>query len=653
MQRKVAVTVQKSRNFSKLPQLLHCHRGFTLIELIITISLIGLVFVGIFGVLQSALVLVSEGKIRTTGNAIMVEQIEKIRSLQYSQVGTYIDDGTCTYGVDCAVGSPAGPIPQTQSVELNNIDYQIESFVDYVDDPEDGTGDSGADPDSNGVTTDYKVIEVVVSWAGRSGNDYLKITSTVAPPGVETSLGGGSLRVNVIDSAGNPVPGLEVRIINNTTAPTISQPGVTDADGRRLLSTLPQASGYEVYVNLSTSDLDGNGLLDDRLDTNYGYARVYTDGEVWPFANTTKVLTSPNPDKLTVEEGLVTTITFIVNKTADLSLTAREESTQYDISDPFFDAGLLDQNQTTVELGSLRLADNEISGGKFASGVARTVLLDTESQLLSWLWFEANATALSSSETVLVKFYYDEAGVTTLIPEADLQGNEAGFKVEDPVDLQGLPPNTYQSVAVEFILAGDGLNTPIVNSATLTALQTGEPVTSADLRLYGVEWVGKHSDDPSEKIWKYDFHLVTDSTGSASVTDLAADHYRPVWQNLPSYTPIATCPAASGGFTFAPAVDQDIISVWRQDSAVTDSLVVRVQSADGNTVYPGVNLVLKGATALDGDVFPRVGLTNECGHYSFGELPGGDYELELSGPDVSARSSLITISGATDYTEEI
>jgi four helix bundle protein len=670
--RKLLLGLIKSSESKKIPTsqypLPNTSRGFTLIEIVVAIALLGLFFYAVFGVLQTSLQLIAEGKIKTTANAIAVEQIERIRSIEYSSLGTYVKNtdpaspnycpiyDPATYP-GCQVGSPAGPITQQDTVSLNKLDFTVEAMIDYRDDPTDGVGSA----DQNSVITDYKVVEVVVSWQNRHGTDEIVLTTQVSPEGVESSAGGGSIRVTVQDSFGNPVPGLEVMIINEATSPQILQPGITDVDGRRLLSGLEEASGYEVFVNIETEDSGGNSIVanlptgTELINPNYSYARTYRDGEVWPYNKTTKMLVAPNPDKITVEESQITSLTFIIDETSDVALSAYETANKSLFNGVFFDSALMTTNQTAVTPANIELEYNPDVALYLNSGSAEnTTAIESATVLEKWLWFEFSTANEPAAGSVNVAFYYDNAGVTTIVPDSQLPNNSTGFDATSPINLQSIDPSIINNLIIRFNLtSADGSATPAVTSAQLTALEQGQPVSDASLRLFGTEWPGKRSDKSSSKIWKYDLELNTDANGQAIVEDIESDRYRPRWRNLANYTELQTCPKAERNFTLDPNTSQLISSIWHQDADPTSSLTVRVQDAVGNIVYPGANLTLEAIP------FNRIGTTNECGQHTFGDVNTSinatdTYRLDISGGGVPAHSVDIEITlGNNEYIYEI
>jgi len=81
--------------------------------------------------------------------------------------------------------------------------------------------------------------------------------------------------------------------------------------------------------------------------------------------------------------------------------------------------------------------------------------------------------------TVLTQLYYDNGGTPTIIPDADLSGNSAGFATS-PVDISALNTTTYSKIYIRTILRYTSTNTnqtPKLNSWGIIA----DPVASVDV----------------------------------------------------------------------------------------------------------------------------------------------------------------------------
>ena len=143
-------------------------RGIGLLEVVVSIGLLSVVFVGLFGVLQLGTRLATDNKSRTGASALALERMEFIRSLDYDSIGT-------------VGGDPSGLLATSEAITLNGVPYTRRTVIVYVDDPQDGSG--GAD--SNGITDDYKRMKVEVSWTGKTGARSVSVASDVAPPRIE------------------------------------------------------------------------------------------------------------------------------------------------------------------------------------------------------------------------------------------------------------------------------------------------------------------------------------------------------------------------------------------------------------------------------------------------------------------------------------
>ena len=172
---------------------MHPSRGMSLVDVLVGIALILIVFLALMGLLRASLPVSSSSKAKAGATTVAMTQMEYLRSLSYNDIGT-------------VGGIPAGAVPQYATTTFNGIPYGVRTFVQYVDDPADGSG-SG---DSNGIITDYKRVRVTITYTFRGTEREVGIVSTIAPQGIESTVGGGTLLVNLVDAVGAPVPGASV-----------------------------------------------------------------------------------------------------------------------------------------------------------------------------------------------------------------------------------------------------------------------------------------------------------------------------------------------------------------------------------------------------------------------------------------------------------
>ncbi|MEI7497870.1 MAG: prepilin-type N-terminal cleavage/methylation domain-containing protein [Candidatus Falkowbacteria bacterium] len=208
--------------------------GYTLVELIITLAILALVLVSVYGLFNQAIKISLENKLRVGAGLLADQKLEYIRNLPYDQVGTL-------------TGIVHGNIPGNETISNTDGIFQVNTVVLYVDDPFDGT--FGGMPDDT-LPTDYKSIRIRISYSGSFGERHIFFATTVAPRGIETIANAGTLEIRVINASGQPVVGADVTVTNSTTVPTINFTSQTNAQGVLLLyGATPSVEGYNVLVS--------------------------------------------------------------------------------------------------------------------------------------------------------------------------------------------------------------------------------------------------------------------------------------------------------------------------------------------------------------------------------------------------------------------
>lgn len=205
--------------------------GFTLIEALIFLFLFALITLVFLQTFAYGTALVQQSRNRLGAISLANQKMEIIRSLDYDNIGTLS-------------GIPAGDIQEDQTVQVNNSTYQVHTFIQYADDDYDGTlGGSPNDP----IPNDYKRARVEVSWGAASEAEKVQLFSTFAPPGIEQTVGGGILSINILDSQGNGLSGATVHITNSSVSPSVDVTTTTDGTGNLFLVGAPASSqGYHV-----------------------------------------------------------------------------------------------------------------------------------------------------------------------------------------------------------------------------------------------------------------------------------------------------------------------------------------------------------------------------------------------------------------------
>ena len=220
-------------------------QGLTFVEVTIAILILAVTGVSVLSMLNLALRVISENKIRTGAIAISNEALETVRNLPYLDVGT-------------VGGIVSGVLPQTETVTLNDADYTVTTSVMYVDDAFDGTVALGTD----GLGNDYKLVRITVAWEGRFTDKEVIGVTTIAPRGIETNEGGGVLKISVIDADGAPVSQASIHVINGSTVPPIDDSTPRTNYFGEFISSVPAASGYQIVITKNGYSSDYNCAID-------------------------------------------------------------------------------------------------------------------------------------------------------------------------------------------------------------------------------------------------------------------------------------------------------------------------------------------------------------------------------------------------------
>ncbi len=251
--------------------------GQSLIGVLVSLAIFSILSQAIFTVVGTSYNLVSFNRARITARHLAQEKIELIRNLPYDEVGTI-------------GGIPPGPLPQIENVSRNKLNFTVRTTIVYIDDPFDGTVPNDL------LGTDYKRVRVEVSWEGiaKSRNSPVVFLTDIAPKGVETTAGGGTLSIIVFDSQGNPVPQASVSI-NASTNPPVNLTLQTSINGRVILPGAPTCvECYQISVTKS----------------GFSSERTYSTTEV----------ANPSKPHQTIIEGQLTEISFSIDRTSTLTI---------------------------------------------------------------------------------------------------------------------------------------------------------------------------------------------------------------------------------------------------------------------------------------------------------------------------------------------
>jgi hypothetical protein len=564
-------------------------RGFSLIEALVVIGLTVMIFAGLFAAFEYSLKLIAHSRAKMTALSLATDRVEYLRSLPYADVGTVF-------------GIPNGAIPQNRVVSLNGIDFAERVLIEYVDDPADGSGAL----DSNSVVADYKKMKVEYTWNIYGSTQSFSLISSIVPRAIETTSGGGTVRVNVFDADVLPLPGVSVRLLNTTGTSTIDVTRNTDATGAALFTGAPANSNYQIFVSAP------------------GYSSDQT-------REATTTLAVPSTAPVSLLESDVTTVSFQIDRLSDLLVNVYSSQVTDSHTEPFNDLLGADSSSYVVATGSA-LALTEVAGVYDAAG---TVLLNpiSPATIEAWGVLEVDSVVPTSTE-VRVRFY-SSTSTASLISESNLPGNLAGFATRF-VDLSNLSLSTYPSLVVGVDLSTtDTSVTPQINSLILSHVESRNMLPSTNFTMRGSKIIGATSGAVS--IYKFDIATTTDLSGQLVLDDIEWDSYQ---FELGSGLVISEA-CSSNPYFLAPDTEKTLNLLAAPAS--TDNLRVEVKDSTGAPIIDATVELRQVPSSTWSDQ------TSWCGQVYFGGLTSAsDYELEVSATGYTTQIlSSATISGTT------
>lgn len=580
--------------------LVRARAGFTFIELIIVTSIVVLIFGAIVVSFQFTLELNYTTRVKLSALSLANDRMELFRSLPYDDVGVLS-------------GFPAGTIPQNSTFSLNGFTIEERVRVDYKDDPADGTGNLGTGgTDANDIIQDYKQIKTEYEWTVNGKTDRLSLVSNIVPRSIETSVGAGTIRINVLDADNTLLPGASVRILSSSSTFSYDVTVPSSADGTALFS-VPADSDYQAFV---TANISGN---------QYSTSSTY-------------VATTSNPNPVVapfaVGEGGISTLTFTIGELSDLNIRILGSIIEGSYYETFTDAsGIASSSNATSSSGQLVLAD---TAGVYESvGVA---YLDTiaPSPLVSWEAVRIHETSPTGTD-FLVRFYTLASTTYTLIPDTELPGNSAGFS-DTLIDVSELDIGLYPTTTVGITLSTSNTSiTPEIHEIEVYWREAESVRVTEAIDVQGVKTIGTLS--TSTPIYKTTIGTTTDTSGEVTLHDLEFDTY--------TVTPVASlalrtaCPAHP--VTHQAGVDGQVELVYN----LSVGTALRVAVVDGS------GRAIPGATArLERSGYDVSQTTNSCGQTYFvggGLSDNTDFELTVSAPGYTPETvDPFVISGETE-----
>lgn len=560
-------------------------KGFTLIEVLVGVSLTLIVFLGIFGAYQLALKVIIQTRNKVVATAVANGEIEKIRNLPYSSVGI-------------SGGFPSGNLLTSSVVRQNSADYTIKRTVDYAVDAIDGI----VFPDDD-CPNDYKKVEIKVSWTGRfTGQVVLATDVSPASLAEECSETGGILEVLIFDATGLMVPSPLIEIKDHLTDETIKS--ATPLSGKHYFSLIP--SSYKVVVS----------------KIGYSLERSFDEDEI----------TIPEIPHPLVIEGKLTPISLSIDHQSSFDVTTLSLWGSESFKDSFSDQSKI----------------SEISGLLAAAGEATLVKIETEYQSSGYLisetitpaniisWDEISFSAEKPESTqILYQVFYLEGEAWQLISNQDLPGNQVGFEVS-PISLKNLSVLNYPELRIKASFSTQDLTVTPTLFDWQASWKTSEStiIPGASFNLKGEKIIGLDSQE--QEVFKYSQGFISNASGKSVISDLEWDNYHFSTDPGVSLDLIATNPGVQP-ISLAPGTNLPVSLYMKAET----SLLLTLEN--NLTLEPIFAAQAKLSNSQLG--YDAILYTNESGQAYFIPLTTATYNLEIQAPGYLTTTTQVFVSG--------
>ena len=387
--------------------------------------------------------------------------------------------------------------------------------------------------------------KVTVSYSLYGLAKSVTLVSNFAPPGIESTTGGGTLSLHVVNASGANVGDANVQIVNASTSPAVNLATFTDANGLVVIGGAATSSQYQIYVS------------------HAGYSSAQT------YARTSQNV-NPTPGYLTVVKNQTTSATFAIDTLATLTLSSFSPATTTVFTDTFASAAnLASQTNTQVAGGALDPREpGALRLGAFDTDRCRAILDG---------WGILSATLSQPSGTTALIHVDDTSGA--MLPDSVLPGNSAGFS-SFPVSLTGIATSSYPGLTLEADLTSNATTTtPSVLDWSLSHTEGPSPLPNISFTLTGAKTIGTNGS--GQPIYKT---IVSDTTG-ASATKTETLEWDAYSLALPGTNFIESCPKTP--YPLAPSQASSTALIVGALTANTLPLVVTEQRKQYHTAREG------------------------------------------------------------------
>ena len=573
--------------------------GFSFVELIFVTVISVMVFGALLSSFSYTLDLVAQSRAKLSALTLANERMEFFRSLPYDDVGT-------------VTGIIRGPVQNNQSLSLNGIDFTERIVIDYVD----GIGDGVGPSDSNAILEDYKQVKLEYTWEQRGESYRLALVSDIMPRSIETNVGGGSIRVNVLDQDFMPLSGARVQISNASSTAPLYESRLSNSSGIVLLSGVPVDSNYQLIVG---GPIGG---------TSYSTSSTR-------IADTT--VANPSAPAFAVSEGGISTQSFIIGALSDINLTSLSVINEDSASFPFTaTSSIATSTNTQVDGDDLVLED---TAGVFEPTGLAYLAPVVPSVIESWSTIKIAADLSPGTDYVVRLYTGDAIGGYTAIPDTELPGNNFGF-TDSLIDISDLDVGLYPTTTIGITLTTTNTAvTPEIEDVSVFWRESSTARNGQTMFVRGDKILG--TDTGGSPVYKSTSTVTTNGLGQALLPGMEFDMYTVTTSS--SLDLASACPAQP--FIHQAGFDSNVELVYVPST--DDSLRVVVSDTLGRPI-PGVDV------RLSRSGYDVQQSTNICGQTFFGSgvADETDYNLSISAPGY-ADQTINPFAISDDVTVEI
>lgn len=197
--------------------------GFSMVEMLVAITILAIVLAFTAGGVTSALGLTRTNRSRTVAANLATEQMELQRSLPFAE---HVEG-----------------IQPTQEVQVNGVPYQVTVTKGWTTQSS-TTGSCDVTASGTSAEIAYMAVDVAVAWPQQGEVPPVRSHTVITPPAAQYSPYRGHVVVKVIDRDAAPVPAVTVRMTGGPDVPPAKRTGF---DGCAVFPLL-RAGGYTVEI---------------------------------------------------------------------------------------------------------------------------------------------------------------------------------------------------------------------------------------------------------------------------------------------------------------------------------------------------------------------------------------------------------------------